>query len=115
MQAFARRANKKPAIRRVFREAHESFAPMLVPKGGLEPPRLSALPPQGSASTNSATWAGVLPVLLRRTRRGGNVRLRGSAGGRHIAIVLGRRLRHVAAGRSRGLRILGGRGLLGKT
>ena len=33
---------------------------LLVPKGGLEPPRLSALPPQGSASTNSATWAGVL-------------------------------------------------------
>src|SRR5690606_18400345 len=29
----------------------------LVPKGGLEPPRLSSLPPQGSASTNSATWA----------------------------------------------------------
>src|SRR5690606_28316436 len=26
-------------------------------KGGLEPPRLSSLPPQGSASTNSATWA----------------------------------------------------------
>src|SRR5690348_10882394 len=26
---------------------------LLVPKGGLEPPRLSALPPQGSASTNS--------------------------------------------------------------
>ena len=31
----------------------------LVPKGGLEPPRLSSLPPQGSASTNSATWANV--------------------------------------------------------
>src|SRR5688572_18248276 len=31
----------------------------MVPKGGLEPPRLTALPPQGSASTNSATWAGV--------------------------------------------------------
>ena len=29
----------------------------VVPKGGLEPPRLTALPPQGSASTNSATWA----------------------------------------------------------
>src|SRR5690606_20325741 len=30
---------------------------MLVPKGGLEPPRPKPLPPQGSASTNSATWA----------------------------------------------------------
>src|SRR6476659_3519920 len=29
----------------------------MVPKGGLEPPRLASLPPQGSASTNSATWA----------------------------------------------------------
>src|SRR6185437_16570838 len=29
----------------------------LVPKAGLEPARRSALPPQGSASTNSATWA----------------------------------------------------------
>ena len=29
----------------------------LVPKRGLEPLRISPLPPQGSASTNSATWA----------------------------------------------------------
>src|SRR5690606_30277253 len=29
----------------------------LVPKGGLEPPRPKPLPPQGSASTNPATWA----------------------------------------------------------
>src|SRR5258707_2090267 len=29
----------------------------LVPKGGLEPPRPKSLPPQGSASTNSAIWA----------------------------------------------------------
>src|SRR5690606_17998277 len=29
----------------------------MVPKGGLEPPRPKPLPPQGSASTNSATWA----------------------------------------------------------
>jgi hypothetical protein len=29
----------------------------LVPKRGLEPLRPKALPPQGSASTNSATWA----------------------------------------------------------
>ena len=32
----------------------------MVPKGGLEPPRPKSLPPQGSASTNSATWA-ILP------------------------------------------------------
>ena len=29
----------------------------LVPKRGLEPLRFTSLPPQGSASTNSATWA----------------------------------------------------------
>ena len=29
----------------------------MVPKTGLEPARLAALPPQGSASTNFATWA----------------------------------------------------------
>ena len=29
----------------------------MVPKRGLEPPRLAALPPQGSASANFATWA----------------------------------------------------------
>jgi hypothetical protein len=32
----------------------------VVPKRGLEPLRLTSLPPQGSASTSSATWAGVL-------------------------------------------------------
>src|SRR6185312_12930298 len=32
----------------------------MVPKRGLEPLRLASLPPQGSASTSSATWAGVL-------------------------------------------------------
>src|SRR5690606_34731417 len=37
----------------------------LVPKRGLEPLRLSSLPPQGSASTNSATWA----ETSRRLRR----------------------------------------------
>jgi hypothetical protein len=30
---------------------------IMVPKRGLEPPRLSALVPETSASTNSATWA----------------------------------------------------------
>lgn len=29
----------------------------MVPKRGLEPPCLAALPPQGSASANFATWA----------------------------------------------------------
>ena len=29
----------------------------LVPRRGLEPPRLAALVPETSASTNSATWA----------------------------------------------------------
>ena len=29
----------------------------MVPKRGLEPLRFTSLPPQGSASTNSATWA----------------------------------------------------------
>jgi hypothetical protein len=30
---------------------------IMVPRKGLEPSRLAALPPEGSASTNSATWA----------------------------------------------------------
>ena len=30
---------------------------VLVPRRGLEPPRLSALPPQGSVYTNFTTWA----------------------------------------------------------
>src|SRR6478736_5834554 len=30
----------------------------VVPRRGLEPPRLAALVPETSASTNSATWAG---------------------------------------------------------
>src|SRR6185437_7856205 len=38
----------------------------VVPKGGLEPPRLSAPPPQGGASTNSATWAKVPVHGIRR-------------------------------------------------
>jgi hypothetical protein len=32
----------------------------LVPKAGLEPARLSPLPPQDSVSTNSTTWAKTL-------------------------------------------------------
>ena len=34
-----------------------SYLLTLVPKRGLEPPRLAALVPETSASTNSATWA----------------------------------------------------------
>ena len=30
---------------------------IMVPKAGLEPARLSPLPPQDSVSTNSTTWA----------------------------------------------------------
>ena len=30
---------------------------LMVPRRGLEPPRLAALVPETSASTNSATWA----------------------------------------------------------
>src|SRR6185437_300666 len=39
----------------------------VVPKGGLEPPRSYPLPPQGSASTNSATWAKVVDPSLGNT------------------------------------------------
>src|SRR5574337_1887141 len=41
-------------------QAYQPAFTALVPKSGLEPERLTALPPQGSASTSSATWAGVL-------------------------------------------------------
>jgi hypothetical protein len=45
------RAKKKPAV------LWTAGLYMMVPKRGLEPPRLSALVPETSASTNSATWA----------------------------------------------------------
>ena len=37
---------------------HGGRRPKMVPRRGLEPPRLAALVPETSASTNSATWAG---------------------------------------------------------
>ena len=55
-----RRFQKKPACWRVSSYRSGRCGCPLVPKRGLEPLRLSSLPPQGSASTNSATWAGVL-------------------------------------------------------
>src|SRR3546814_11220722 len=48
--------------------------PLVVPKGGLEPPRPKPLPPQGSASTTSATWATSRCAPL-RTRHTGTVRV----------------------------------------
>ena len=36
---------------------YRGFLQIVVPKRGLEPPRLAALVPETSASTNSATWA----------------------------------------------------------
>src|SRR3546814_12326063 len=52
-------------------------------KGGLEPPRPKPLPPQGSASTNSATWANSRCAPL-RTRNTGIV---------SVSIALRNRLR----------------------
>ena len=47
------RVQKKKACQLLRRQAFM----IVVPKRGLEPPRLSALVPETSASTNSATWA----------------------------------------------------------
>ena len=52
------RPKKKPAAGCQRRPCLTDFSLIhLVPRRGLEPPRLSALVPETSASTNSATWA----------------------------------------------------------
>ena len=53
-----------------FSCSHQQSGSLLVRKGGLEPPRPKALPPQGSVSTNSTTTAAVshsssLPTKLK--------------------------------------------------
>src|SRR6185312_3864285 len=49
------RGDKKPATCAGF------LSDQLVPRKGLEPSRVAPLAPEASASTNSATWAGVRP------------------------------------------------------
>ena len=46
---------KKPLCKHNGFLCHNGF--YVVPRRGLEPPRLAALVPETSASTNSATWA----------------------------------------------------------
>ena len=41
------------------------FRNLMVPKAGLEPARLSPLPPQDSVSTNSTTWAIITDNAIR--------------------------------------------------
>ncbi len=41
----------------IARKIKKPLSSVLVPRGGLEPPCLTALPPQGSKSTNFSTWA----------------------------------------------------------
>lgn len=63
MLPVAEPETEKAALGRLFRFFRFQQLPLktlLVPKRGLEPLRLASLPPQGSASTSSATWAGVL-------------------------------------------------------
>ena len=49
--------NGKPARSQADTAGRLQGRMVLVPRRGLEPPRLAALVPETSASTNSATWA----------------------------------------------------------
>src|SRR5690242_19408264 len=54
------RANacKSDNLRQLENEEGDPFgSPSVLPRTGFEPARLAALPPQSSASANSATWA----------------------------------------------------------
>src|ERR1700676_5274357 len=53
--------------------ADTAFPRILVRSEGLEPPRFYSLPPQGSASTNSATSAGIDTELAYGAGRGRHV------------------------------------------
>src|SRR5690606_3005165 len=95
---------KKPAEAGLLRPAYTPGR-VLVPKRGLEPLRLSSLPPQGSASTNSATWA---ETLAPAAARGALYALLGRSSSL-LRIFLLRRRRDLACGRRGGRHLGGGR------